>query len=67
MRKLTITENHGLFVAETSDGVRATGATLASALSKLTVNPAHSSDIFSVFERIQDKEFGQIVQGQAGA
>jgi len=67
MRRLVITENHGLYVVETSDGVRSTGASLASALEKLTVRSDQPTDIFAVFERITPKDVGQIASGQAGA
>lgn len=67
MRRLIITENHGLYVVETSAGVRGTGATLASALEKVAplLGP---SDVFTIFESIRPSDGGsQILHGQAGA
>lgn len=74
MRALKITENHGLYVVETSAGVRASGASLESALDKLvmpaTVTKAPItvwSGIAALFDSIHPIESGQISHGQASA
>jgi hypothetical protein len=82
MRALKITEADGLFTVETSAGVRATGATLTSAMDKLLTlaDPSRGSGLWdipqaarwmatsTVFESIRDSGGSGIVRsGQAGA
>lgn len=67
MRVLVIKQNGPLFVVETSGGIRASGATLQSALSKLSpAEPAHHEfdTIARIFNRIPDDGRGkQIHEG----
>lgn len=77
MRRLIITENHGQYVVETSAGVRAVGASLASALQKLVINgspetrPPDDCDlawVSSIFSGIRPSGGpAQIHEGQEGA
>jgi hypothetical protein len=58
MRALKITENFGQYVVETSAGVRATGASVESALRKLFVqgdpSPGSFESVAKVFAMIPD-------------
>lgn len=73
MRRLVITEHDGLYVVETSAGVRASGASLESALDKMLVKPdtivrapmTPWSGVEAVFNSIKPVSSGQIAHGQA--
>lgn len=71
MRRLIITENHGLWAAETSSGIRGSGATMESALRKLALTEHDTDEDFAelreIFDGIAPIQAGQIVHGQAGA
>ena len=76
MRALKITENNGLYVVETTAGVRTSGASLQSALEKMLVTEEHErmaapvskwDGIEKVFDSIKPIASGQIASGQASA
>ena len=74
MRALKISEDNGLYVVETSAGVRTSGASLQSALEKMLVNPERTQapvgkwdGIEAIFGAIRPAASGQIAHGQASA
>ena len=74
MKSMKITMNNGLYVAETSGGARASGASLESALQKLVpanqgriIQPSSFLGLRVIFDAIPDARGGQFREGQASA
>lgn len=74
MKSIKISEDNGLYVAETSSGARGAGASLESALKKIT--PANAERVITdtdflgirvVFDAIPNARGGQFREGQASA